>query len=128
MSQMITLSSKGDFSKATNYLQRLKHLFNKSILDEYGQRGVEMLKNATPKDTGATASMWRYEIQNTSTGTVLSFHNDNINDGVNIAIILQYGHGVHGGGWVSGTNYINPEIRQLFEDLKDRIWKEVTRR
>lgn len=124
---MIRITSKGDFSKATRWLERAKEKLRMGILDKYGEEGVEALSNATPVDSGATASSWRYEIQNSSTGAKLSFHNDNINKGVNIAIILQYGHGTGTGGWVEGRDYINPVIQPLFDKIAEEVVKEVAR-
>lgn len=124
---MIRITSKGDFSKATRWLERAKEKLRMGILDKYGEEGVEALSNATPVDSGATASSWRYEIQNSSTGAKLSFHNDNINKGVNIAIIIQYGHGTGTGGWVEGRDYINPVIQPLFEKIAEEVAKEVAR-
>lgn len=123
---MITVTQTGDFKRITSFLEKAKEAFKLGILDKYGQKGVEALSSATPVDTGTTASMWRYEIQNEPAGATLSFHNDHINKGVNIAIILQYGHGTGTGGWVEGRDYINPAIQPLFEELANEAWKEVT--
>ena len=52
---MITLSSKGDFSKLNNYLEKLRESAKVGILDKYGRAGVEALSAATPVDSGLTA-------------------------------------------------------------------------
>lgn len=122
---MITVTQKGDWSKTTLFLERAKNVFNQSIFDACGRRGVKALSAATPKDTGNTASMWRYEIEFTRNGAVLNFLNDNINEGCVIAIILQYGHGTRGGGYVEGRDYINPALQPLFDDMAEELWKEV---
>ena len=57
----------------------------------------------------------------------ISFHNSNIQNGVPIAIILQYGHGTGTGGWVAGRDYINPAIRPIFDQIANDAWKEVTK-
>lgn len=123
----ITLKSTGDYSKITRFLEGTKKkLHMKTIFDSYGQKGVQALQEATPKDTGLTASMWRYEVIESDGKVTLSFLNDNVNKGVNIAIILQYGHGTGTGGWVEGRDYINPAVQPIFDELADKIWKEVT--
>ena len=123
----INLKSTGDFSKITNFLERTKKALNlKTIFDKYGEQGVRALSEATPTDTGKTASMWRYEVEEGDGRVTLSFKNDNVNKGVNIAIILQYGHGTGTGGWVEGRDYINPAIQPIFDELAEKIWKEVT--
>ncbi len=124
---MIKVTQTGEFNKITRYLERSKHRLGIGIFDKYGKMGVDALTAATPVDTGKTADSWRYEIQNDANGMTLSFHNDNVNKGVNIAIILQYGHGTGNGGWVEGRDYINPALQPIFDELADKIWKEVTK-
>lgn len=96
------------------------------ILEKYGDEGLAALREATPKDTGLTANAWYYQIVEGSDGTTtLRFMNANVHDGVNIAVILQYGHATGTGGWVEGFNYINPAIQPIFDRMVDNIWKEV---
>lgn len=124
---MIRLTSKGDFSKLTRYLERLKEVAKLGILDKYGKEGVAALASATPVDTGRTAGSWDYKIEHSSDSATISFHNSNINKGVSIAVILQYGHGTRNGGWVQGRDYINPAIQPIFDKIADEAWKEVTK-
>ena len=123
---MITIRQKGNYSKATRYLQQLKRKARLQILDRYGKEGVSLLRSATPVDTGLTAESWTYEIKEKRNGSELIFRNSNINNGVLIAILLQYGHGTGTGGWVDGTDYINPVTQTLFKKLADEAWREVT--
>lgn len=124
---MITFRQKGDFSKLTRYLERVKEVIRRGDLDKYGRAGVAALASATPIDTGLTASSWYYEIEHTNGSAVISFHNSNIQNGVPIAVILQYGHGTGTGGWVEGRDYINPAIRPIFDAIANDAWREVTR-
>ena len=124
---MITLKQKGNFSKLNRYLERVKEVAKIGILDKYGQAGVEALSSATPTDTGLTASSWYYKIERTKTSATIQFLNSNINDGVPIAVILQYGHGTGTGGWVEGRDYINPAIQPIFDKIANDAWKEVTK-
>lgn len=123
---MISLKAKGDFKNTENLIQRVKEIAHLSILDKYGKIGVEALANATPVDTGETASSWNYSIEHGKNGASLTRNNSNINNGVPIAIIIQYGHGTRGGGYVQGRDYINPAMRPVFDEIADRVWKEVT--
>ena len=124
---MITFRQKGDFSKLTRYLERVKEVIRRGDLDKYGRAGVAALASATPIDTGLTASSWYYEIEHSNGSAVISFHNSNIQNGVPIAIILQYGHGTGAGGWVEGRDYINPAIQPIFDAIANDAWREVTR-
>lgn len=122
---MIRFRHKGDFSKLTRYFERVREVIKQGDLDRYGRAGVEALRAATPVDTGTTADSWYYEITNTKGRVTLSFHNSNIQNGVPIAIILQYGHGTRNGGWVEGRDYINPAIQPIFDKITENAWKEV---
>ncbi len=124
---MIHIRHKGDFSKFTKYLEKLKNITRRDILDRYGREGVAALASATPTETGKTASSWYYEIEQSASSSKIVFHNSNINDGVPIAIILQYGHGTGTGGWVQGRDYINPVIQPIFDKIAEDLWREVTR-
>ena len=124
---MITFRQKGDFSKLTRYLERVKEVIRRGDLDKYGRAGVAALASATPIDTGLTASSWYYKIEHSNGSAAISFHNSNIQNGVPIAIILQYGHGTGTGGWVEGRDYINPAIRPIFDAIANDAWREVTR-
>lgn len=122
---MIKVISKGNFKKTEEMLKRSGNWSSKIDLDKYGSKGVAALKEATPKDTGLTANSWSYNITRSKNSVIISFENSNINDGVPIAIILQYGHGTRNGGWVEGYDYINPAVRPIFDELAKAAWKEV---
>ena len=124
---MISFRQKGDFSKLTGFLEKAKEAVKISELDRYGREGVAALSSATPVDSGLTANSWYYEINHGNGSVTISFHNSNIQNGVPIAIILQYGHGTRNGGWVQGRDYINPAIRPIFNKIADDAWKEVTK-
>lgn len=96
-----------------------------NVLNKYGQRGVEALSHATPVDTGKTAASWSYEIQESDNSIEIIWSNSNVNKGLNIAILLQYGHGTRNGGYVVGRDYINPALQPLFDELADKAWEEV---
>lgn len=122
---MIKFKVTGDFSKTVNSLKKLKEFVQKGNLDKYGQMGVDALRQATPKRTGKTANSWNYEITAVNGKVTIYWTNDNINNGVNIAVILQYGHGTNRGGYVQGIDYINPAMKPIFEEIADKAWKEV---
>lgn len=124
---MISFRQKGDFSKLTKFLEKAKNAVNLSNLDKYGKAGVAALASATPIDSGLTANSWYYDIVNKNGRVSINFYNSNIQNGVPIAIIIQYGHGTGTGGWVEGRDYINPAIQPIFDQLMKEIWREVTR-
>lgn len=123
---MLILEQSGEFKKTVKFLNSLSmggyiHV----ILNKYGRIGVEALKSATPIDSGKTANSWYYEVKRINGGYELNFNNSNINNGVPIAIILQYGHGTNRGGYVQGRDYINPVIKDTFDKMANELWREV---
>jgi len=124
---MIKFRHKGDFSKLTRYFEKLRNAMKLGILDKYGREGVAALASATPVDSGETANSWYYEIEHKAGSAAIVFKNSHINQGVPIAIILQYGHGTGTGGWVQGRDYINPAIQPIFDKIANELWREVTK-
>ena len=116
----------GGFTKTERFLNRMKRREYLNVLDEFGRDGVQALRNATPIDSGATAEAWDYEIKRARDYTEIVWTNSNVNDGVPIAVILQYGHGTGTGGYVQGRDYINPAIRPIFDKIAEKAWKVVT--
>lgn len=124
---MITITQKGDFKKTYNFLNKMKKREVNAILKKYGKRGVELLAASTPTDSGKTAESWNYEIKVDRDRYEILWTNSNVNNGVNIAMILQYGHGTRQGGYVQGRDYINPVTRQVFDEMANELWGEVIR-
>lgn len=116
----------GGFTKTERFLNRMKRREYLNVLDEFGREGVQALRNATPVESGLTAESWDYEIKRTRDYVEIIWTNSNINDGVPIAVILQYGHGTGTGGYVQGRDYINPAIRPIFDKIAEKAWKVVT--
>lgn len=125
--KVITLNATGDFSRLSEELKSMLGLVDDSVLDKYGELGVAALSAVTPVDTGVTAQSWYYKIKRDSKGASIQFCNSNINDGVPIAIILQYGHGTRNGGWVEGKDYINPALTAVLNNLLHDLTREVRR-
>ena len=124
---MVSFSSQGDFNNTLEFLKAMKN-YNatvKGIMEKYGQQGVAALSAATPVDTGLTAGSWGYEIKRYNGVLSIYWTNTNINKNVNIALILQLGHGTRNGGYVQGRDYINPAIRPIFDRIAEEAWNEV---
>lgn len=121
----IKVTTKGNFKKTESLLEKVRNRNPMVVLNKLGQLGVDVLTAATPKDTGLTASSWYYEIQKTKGGYDVQWLNSNVVEGYNVALLIQYGHGTGGGGYVAGIDYINPVMDQLFKAAKIDIGKEV---
>lgn len=123
---MITVSSPGSFKRTSDFLSKMSKMDLNILLNKYGQVGVDALARATPVDSGLTANKWAYTIETTNRKPSIVWRNTNVNDGVPVAIILQYGHGTGTGGYVHGIDYINPAIRPIFDQIAAEVWKQVT--
>ena len=123
----IIIKHKGSFKNTERLFKRLSKFEITGILNKYGERGVAELSSATPIDSGETSSSWSYEIEKTGTGYSIVWKNSNINESVNIALILQLGHGTGTGGYVQGIDYINPALGPVFDALADEAWQEVVK-
>lgn len=122
---LITVKHKGDFKKTTKFFARMLNRDYASILDKYGREGVDALSSATPVGTGETAASWFYEIEKNGDFISLVWSNGNVNDGVNIAIVVDRGHANGRGYWIQGQHYIEPAILPVMENIAKEVWKEV---
>lgn len=123
---MIRITHKGNFKRTEKFFEGARKLQIRNVLERYGREGVNALSSATPIDSGKTADSWEYEIEMSGGSYAIHWSNSNVNHGVSIALILQYGHGTGTGGYVQGRDYINPALKPVFDALADAAWKEVT--
>lgn len=123
----ITLNATKRFDETRKELVRLTKsaVAFTQIYERYGQKGVDLLSQATPKYTGLASSSWRYEIKEGPTSTMITWHNDDIENGYNVVILIVYGHGLHNGGYVAGRDFIDPLIQPMFDQMIEDLWKEV---
>lgn len=123
---MFRATSSGSFEKTLKFLNRIQpdNLF--ANLDRYGRMGVDALSSATPVETGLASNSWGYQIGKTKGRVSISWFNTDVEGGVNIAVIIQYGHGTGTGGYVQGRDYINPAMRPIFDKILEDVWRVVT--
>jgi len=124
---LIKVKHKGNFNNAERFFNRVLKKEYLNILEKYGQLGVTALSQATPSESGKTADSWDFGIEESKGMVTLYWTNSNENKGVNIAVLLIYGHGLQNGGYVQGIDFVNPAMRPIFEKIADESWKEVTR-
>lgn len=124
---MIKIKHKGNFNNIEQWFNRMFRKDYLNVLAKYGDQGVEALRAATPADSGITAESWSYTIENDGKTCSISFENSNENEGLNIVILLMYGHGTKNGGYVQANDFVNPALEPVFKQMADAAWKEVTR-
>lgn len=121
------ITIQGDHEATNRFLKKLKEFQIRRVLEKYGEKGVSALASATPVRTGTTSRSWLYRIESNGDSHTIYWTNTNENRGVNIALILQYGHGTGRGGYVSGRDYINPAIQPIFDAIVEEAWKELSK-
>ena len=124
---IIKVKHKGSFKNTESFFNRALRRDYMKVLRRYGDAGVALLREATPKDSGITAESWGYEIEQGDGQVSIVWTNTNENEGVNIAILVIYGHGLHNGGYVQGNDFVTPAIRPLMGQMADNVWREVTK-
>lgn len=121
----IKITHKGSFHSLEKFLKKASRSDDISKYTKYGEMGLQALKDATPVETGLTASSWGYSIEISDEGVRISWTNSNINNNVPIAVIVDKGHMTGTGGYVEGREYIDQSIIPVFEEIIDEVWKEL---
>lgn len=124
---MISIKEKGSFKETAAFLTEVAGVNLDDILNFYGKQGVSLLEELTPKRTGLTSRSWYYDIEKTDEAIKLVFYNDNIQDGSNIAILIQYGFVTSTGHQVRGRDYINPVTRLIMDNLANNLFDDIQR-
>lgn len=123
---MLSVNTSGDFRKTQKFLEGLAPDKMFARLEHFGRLGVDALSRATPREDGETAQSWGYKVLRRNQRYSINWYNTHVNDGVNIAVIIQYGHGTGTGGYVEGRDYINPAMRPIFDQILEDVWRVVT--
>lgn len=123
----IQVSTKGSLSKTEHYLRRLNTLNFTDIFNKYGALGVTALANATPIESGLSSLSWYYEIEKKGPYQRLRWHNSDVQEGIPIVVLIEYGHGTRNGGIVQAHPFIMEAISPVIQQAVDEIWKEVTK-
>lgn len=122
---VVSFKHRGNFNNLDRFLKGAAKLDLERILQSYGEEGVRALSSATPIDSGDTAGSWGYKIQRNRASYSIIWTNSNVNEGIPIAILIQYGHGTSNGGYVQGRDFINPALQPIFDQIANSVWQEV---
>ena len=123
---MIKITQSGSFKNTDRFLKNVSKVDYRSVLNRYGQEGVDALSNATPVDSGETSYSWTYEVTYKNGQYKLEWYNTHMAGSAPVAILIQYGHATRNGGYVEGIDFINPALKPIFEKMANDAWKEVT--
>ena len=124
----VTFQSKGDFANAEAWLKDISTRTPTMALNQIASEGERSLSNNTPKDTGKTASGWKAIVETKGGITEVSWVNTaHSNLHVNIAKLIEQGHGTGTGGYVAPRPYIKQSMEKIWETAGDRIAKELVK-
>lgn len=121
----ITLKTSGSFKQTKKYMQasiditRLKS----DEIQKIAEETVEKLAKASPYESIAEA--WSYEIKKNKNSYFLYFNNSYVNNGVNIALLVDKGHATKSGKWIEGKNYIDGPIDEAYKQIIEAAKEEL---
>lgn len=122
----ISASSSGSWDDTESWLKKMTQVNSQlARLEHFGAAGVAALSAATPVESGETAAAWFYEVIEERGSWSIVWGNNHVDDGRQIAVLLQYGHGTGTGGYVEGRDYINPALQPIFDQMVAEGWKVV---
>lgn len=122
----ISFESKGDFDVVRSWLKKVVSTNPSVAINQIASEGTRSLAANTPKDTGETAAGWKAEVSTkggvTEIGWINTAHPE---AGVNVAKLIELGHGTRTGGYVPPNPYIKDAMNPIFKDAGDKIVKEL---
>ena len=121
----IEVKSSGSFDSIDKYLSKASSVYDYKKIDEIAKETVEKLSISTPKKSSKTANSWSYKLDITRKGFSLEFDNYNVQNGNNVAILINDGYSTSSGKWVSGEHYIEEPVREAYEKIMKETWEEI---
>lgn len=121
----VTVTYKGDLKNTMRYLKSSRKVIKMKNIEYFAQLCIERLQEETPVDTGLTQQSWKYSIERNKNEVLVNIENTNIQNGINIAILIDTGHATRDGGYIYGLHFISPIINNTFREIIDTTWKEM---
>ena len=122
----ISFDSKGDFDGVKSWLKRVSSNNASNVLNSIAREGTRSLASNTPKETGKTASGWSERITKKGGVTEIAWVNvAHPQAGVNVAKLIELGHGTGTGGYVPARPYIKDAMKPVWASIDNRVVKEL---
>jgi hypothetical protein len=121
----IGFTGSGNFNNIKSFARKFSRGDFLGDLDKWGQDGVAALSAATPVRTGLASESWDYEIIDDAKRPGIQWINTDIESGLEVVILIQYGHATGTGGYVQGRDFINPAMQPIFDEIQESIWEKV---
>lgn len=118
----ITFESKGEFENVNAWLKKAMSNNVDGELRRLADEGTKSLASRTPMNTGATASGWYSKVTIRNGVTEISWMNDaHPQESVNIAKLIELGHGTGTGGYVPPRPYIKGAMNPIWAQTEQII-------
>lgn len=127
MANRITVKQKYRGDDTEQYLMQLNKSFNEEQIKVIAEKSLEKFRQNTPSDSGLTANSWEYTIEQKDKKWIINFNNTNIQNGMNIALLIENGHATPSGKWISGKHYIDKTLKEIQKEIIDNEWEEITK-
>lgn len=122
----ISFTTKGDFDNVTRWLKEKSNNDIFKELDSVARDGTSKLSSATPRNTGETASGWDSKITKKGDVAEIAWTNHaHPEAGINIAKIIELGHGTGTGGYVPPIPYIKNAMEPVWKNMENKVTKEL---
>jgi hypothetical protein len=122
---MLKMRNKVSWDRTDKFFKKSVKITKIENITALAERCIERLKAETPKDSGLTAESWSYQIDKTKNKNTLYITNSNIQNGVKVALLIEFGHATAGGTWVEGKDFIGPITQKAYNDILNETWKEL---
>lgn len=121
----ISFESKGDFSNMERWLDSVVKTDMQSPLNQLASQGTKSLAAHTPMETGETASGWQADvIKRGEVSEIVWTNTAHPEAKVNVAKIIDIGHGTGTGGYVPPRPYIKKAMKPVWSKV-DAIVREL---
>lgn len=122
---MLKIKSKGNWDRTDKFFKKSVKITKIENIALFAEKCIERLKQETPKDSGITAESWDYTINIVGKRKTLYLTNSNIQNGVKIVILIEFGHATPSGTWVEGQNFVGPITQEVYNEIVNKTWKEL---
>lgn len=120
----IRFDTKGGFPNAEAWLKRMGSINPETAVRAIASDGTRSLASNTPKKTGETAAGWKEKI--TRKGNVVEvawINTAHPEAGVNLAKLIDLGHGTGTGGYVPPKPYIRRAMNPVWQGFDNKVIK-----
>lgn len=124
---MLKIKSKGNWDRTDKFFRKSVRITKIENIALIAEKCIERLKEETPKDSGITSNSWGYEIDTSKNRKTLTITNSNIQNGIKVVLLIEFGHATTGGTWVEGKNFVGPVTQEIYNSILSDTWKEMKR-